>query len=160
MREEDRTAVRNRYTGKEKAAIEVKGLSKTYTDGNKEIYAIQDVSFAAEPGNVIGILGPNGAGKTTIIKSMLGLIIPSKGKVEIEGINVHENHSEAYERVSAMLEGARNIYWRLTIRENLEYFSGSVGKSPTSIRERHNALLKMFGLLDKSDEPVKIYREE
>lgn len=54
-----------------------------------------------------------------------------------------------------MLEGARNNYWRLTVRENLRYFATIGGEQPSSIESRHERLLEAFDLLDKADEPVR-----
>lgn len=64
--------------------IEVISLSKKY--GN--FLAVDDVSFCAYPGSVTGLLGPNGAGKTTILKTLCGLHYPTKGSVQIEGLEV------------------------------------------------------------------------
>lgn len=93
-----------------KPAINVENLVKQYDGPEGEIRAVDDLSFDIESGTVVGVLGPNGAGKTTLIKSMLGLIIPTAGTVTINGVDVHENQSGAYEHASAMLEGARNVY--------------------------------------------------
>ncbi|WP_276302234.1 ABC transporter ATP-binding protein [Halorussus lipolyticus] len=138
----------------EKPAIHVEGLRKTFGEGEEAVTAIDDVSFEIETGTVVGLLGPNGAGKTTTIKSMLGLIVPDSGTVEIAGIDVHDNPDDAYGKVGAILEGARNIYWRLTVQENLSFFAGLGGDDPEDLRDRHESLLEQFGLADRADTPV------
>ena len=136
-------------------AVRVENLSKRYGDPEDGFLAVDDVSLDIEAGTVVGILGPNGAGKTTLIKSMLGLVVPTSGTVELAGADVGTERATVYEDVGAMLEGARNVYWRLSVRENLEFFAALAGQSPTALRERHDELLDRFGLREKADEPVK-----
>jgi ABC-2 type transport system ATP-binding protein len=136
-------------------ALSVEGLSKRFGPPEDPIVAVDDVSFDVATGSVVGLLGPNGAGKTTTIKSILGMVLPDEGTVEVRGIDVYSNPREAYRHVDAMLEGARNDYWRLTVRENLRYFTTIKGVDPDSIADRHDRLLEKLGLADKADEPVR-----
>ncbi|MGA9402371.1 ABC transporter ATP-binding protein [Haladaptatus sp.] len=135
--------------------LHVENLRKRYGDGADAVTAVDGVSFDVERGSVVGLLGPNGAGKTTTIKSILGLIIPTGGRVVVGGIDVHADTKRAYRHVGAMLEGARNVYWRLTVRENLEFFAALAGQRPAETRERHDALLDQFDLSDKADTAVR-----
>lgn len=132
-------------------AITVSDLEKCYGD----VTAIDGVSFDIDRGEVVGILGPNGAGKTTLIKMMLGLIEPSGGTATIGDVSITADPTDAYRDVGAMLEGARNIYWRLTVRQNLEFFSRLVGNKAGDHRDRHDELLERFEIEDKADTPVK-----
>jgi ABC-2 type transport system ATP-binding protein len=136
-------------------AVRVENLSKRYGGPEEGFLAVDDVSLDIEAGTVVGILGPNGAGKTTLIKSMLGLVVPTSGTVELAGADVGTERAAVYENVGAMLEGARNVYWRLSIRENLEFFAALAGQSPGTVRDRHDELLERFELREKADEPVK-----
>jgi ABC-2 type transport system ATP-binding protein len=121
--------------------LRVDDLTKTYGDGEDAVTAVDGVSFSVERGEVVGVLGPNGAGKTTTIKSILGLVVPSDGTVEIAGVDAHGNPRGVYRHVGAMLEGARNVYWKLTVRENLEFFAALGGQSVAGTRKRHDELL-------------------
>ena len=136
------------------AIISADGLNKTYP-GDRAVTAVDGVSLTVESGSVVGVLGPNGAGKTTLIKMILGLVTPTAGSVRVDGIDVNERPAAVYEHAAAMLEGARNIYWRLTVRENLEFFASLAGQSPDAVRGRHDELLDLFDLHEKADEPVK-----
>ncbi|QPV63797.1 ABC transporter ATP-binding protein [Halosimplex litoreum] len=135
-------------------ALAVRGLSKTFGDGEAAVRAVDDVSLDVESGTVVGVLGPNGAGKTTLIKSILGLVVADEGDVRVAGADVYDDPRPAYGRVGAMLEGARNVYWRLTVRENLEYFAAIGGESPSAVGDRHDALLEQLSLAGKADETV------
>lgn len=130
--------------------IDVSGLRKVYGS----LVAVDDVSLSVGRGEIVGILGPNGAGKTTLIKSMLGLIEPTEGSVRVDETALADDPAAAYRHIGAMLEGARNVYWRLTVRENLRFFSRLVGVNPAKQRHRHEELLERFDLVEKADETV------
>ena len=132
-------------------AVSVRNLTKVY---GEDTYALDGIDFDIEKGSVVGLLGPNGAGKTTCIKSILGLVSPTDGSSTVCGIDTHENPTELYKNAGGVLEGARNVYWRLTVRENLEFFASITGKDPAEMREKHDRLLEQFGLLEKADEQV------
>src|SRR5699024_8915515 len=134
--------------------ISVRELSKTYGTGDGEREAVTGRSLDIEPGTVVGLLGPNGAGKTTAIKTMLGLVTPTAGTVQILGEDSTQNPQEVYRHVGAMLEGARNIYWRLTVRENLAFFARLSGTDLTDVQEQHQRLLEQFDLAESADKPV------
>jgi ABC-2 type transport system ATP-binding protein len=136
-------------------AIAVEGLSKRFGSGADAVTAVDDVSFTVERGSVVGLLGPNGAGKTTTIKSILGMVLPDAGEVRIDGVDVYDDPRTAYAHVDAMLEGARNDYWRLTVRENLRYFATIGGVDPDSVADRHDRLLEKLDLADRADEAVR-----
>lgn len=141
-------------SGNPDAAIRVDGLRKSYGTGDAAVTAVEDVSFEIQDGSIVGLLGPNGAGKTTTIESMLGLVVPDAGTVEICGIDVFEDPQRAHGHVGAMLEGERNVYWRLTVRENLEFFAGLGGQRPDAVRDRHDRLLDRLDLADRADTVV------
>lgn len=138
----------------EETVLDVRDLRKTYGEDEDAVHAADGVSFSVARGEVVGLLGPNGAGKTTTIKSILGLVVPSAGSVEIAGVDANDDPRGVYQHVGAMLEGARNVYWRLTVRENLEFFAALGGQNPKAARERHDKLLDQFNLADKADDPV------
>ena len=94
--------------------LNVKNLSKRY----QEIEAVQDISFAVSPGEILGLLGPNGAGKTTTIGMILGILEPSGGSIEILGKSMAEhadelgnniNFSAVYTHVPANLSVMQNL---------------------------------------------------
>ncbi len=129
-------------------ALEVDNLRKTYRSGGKVLEAVRSVSLSLVAGEVLAFLGPNGAGKTTTIKMIAGLIRPDAGQVRIAGIDPHRN-PQALRMLGAVLEGNRNLYWRLTPEENIEYFGVLKGLSHREARRRGRVLLERFDLLAK-----------
>jgi ABC-2 type transport system ATP-binding protein len=117
--------------------------------------AVSNLSFQLAPGTILGFLGPNGAGKTTTIKMIAGLVLPTSGRVEILGHDVGRERRAAVHHVGAVLEGARNLYWRLSAWDNLLYF-GSIRLVPDPVlRERAADLLQLLGLEKDRDREVR-----
>lgn len=135
-------------------ALEVENLRKTYRSGGKRLEAVRSVSLTLATGEVLAFLGPNGAGKTTTIKAIAGLIQPDSGQVRIAGVDPHHN-PRALRRLGAVLEGNRNLYWRLTPEENLEYFGVLKGLTRKEARRRGRMLLERFDLTAKRRAPVQ-----
>ena len=134
--------------------ISVQDITKVYGEGDSAFRAVDSVDFDIEPGTVVGILGPNGAGKTTLLKMILGLVKPTRGSIQFAGTDGTDDRLDRYHHVAAMLEGARNIYWRLTVRENLAFFASLNGIDPDDASDRHEQLLEQFGLTEKADTPI------
>ncbi len=119
--------------------LSVAQLAKRY--GEKS--AVSEISFQVAPNEILGLLGPNGAGKTTTINMILGVLEPSSGRVEIEGIDLARRRSQALERtnfaaVYAPLPG------NLTVWQNLKVFGLIYGVS--SLAARIEQLLAEFSL--------------
>ena len=94
--------------------IRINKLTKLYS--NKR--GIRNISFDVETGDILGLLGPNGSGKTTIMKAMLSLIREDSGKVEVDGMEMHENFETIMAKMGALIE-APAIYKDLTAYQNM-----------------------------------------
>ncbi|MFZ0549107.1 MAG: ABC transporter ATP-binding protein [Candidatus Promineifilaceae bacterium] len=137
--------------------IEVKSLSKTYTRSNgKEITAVQNLDLSIEGGQVFGLLGPNGAGKTTIIKMICSLVRPSTGQIFLNGKDLFRQKHAALDQVGAVLEGARNVYWRLTAWQNLMYFGRLKGQTD-QLKDRAEQLLCELDLWERRNDEVRLF---
>jgi ABC-2 type transport system ATP-binding protein len=128
--------------------LEIDALTKTFRSQGKTVEAVRAVSLTLRGGEILAFLGPNGAGKTTTIKMIAGLIRPDSGSVRVLGRDPHRD-SDALREIGSVLEGNRNIYWRLSPEENIEYF-GVLKKMPRRLaRRRSLELLREFGLEEK-----------
>lgn len=134
--------------------LRVDGLRKVYrTRRQKQIVAVDEVTFSVQPGEIVGLLGANGAGKTSTIKCICTLVRPSAGRIEVAGIDAGRRPRKAVGKIAAVLEGNRNIYWRLTVKENLEFFGALQGFSSRALRQPIDELLSLLGLEKKRDVP-------
>lgn len=108
--------------------------------------ALDDLSFSLDKGSTLGILGPNGAGKTTLLKILSTLILPDKGSVKINGLALgrHDEQIKGYIGLSASSE--RSFYWRLTGRQNLEFFAAMYGLDKIRASLRIDELFGLFGI--------------
>lgn len=122
-------------------AIEIENLTKKYG----EFIAVDNLTLNIEKGIIFGFLGPNGAGKTTTILSMLGLIIPDNGKIQIMGYDVLKSPIKAKNLLGYLPENA-TLYEELTAWRNLEFFA-SFYRIPNREKEKRiEELLKLVGL--------------
>ncbi|MGM0414961.1 MAG: ABC transporter ATP-binding protein [Bacillota bacterium] len=97
--------------------IKIEGLRKTY---DKRL-ALKGISFQVKPGEIFGLLGPNGAGKTTTIKILTGQRQADSGQALLFGVEVFGNQEQLLKKVGVVPEDA-NLYERLTIEQNLNFF--------------------------------------
>ena len=147
--------------------IKAEHLSKTYLIkekkhifGKKEerkVPAVRDISLEIPKGNITGILGINGAGKTTTIRMLSSLIAPASGTLTMDGVDAVKHHLWVKERINIISGGERNLYWRLTARENLRYFGSLYGIDRKELEKRIRELLKTVGLEEAADIPVERY---
>lgn len=123
----------------------------------RPVRALADLSLRVEPGEVFGLLGPNGAGKTTLLKVLATLLLPSEGGARVDGADLVRQPGAVRRRVGLATGDERTFYWRLTGRENLEFFSGLRGLSPAAARRRAAAVLESVDLVEQADEIVGRY---
>lgn len=112
----------------------------------KAVTALDDVSFSLAKGKILGILGPNGAGKTTLLKVLSTLILPEKGSAIINGYSLGRDDEKIKYSIGLALTEERSFYWRLSGRQNLEFFASLYGLSPKMARARIHELLGLFGI--------------
>ena len=128
-------------TGRTTAMIRVNGLRKQFG----AVVAVNDVTFAAPNGAVTAVLGPNGAGKTTSLRMITGLLRPTDGAVDVDGIDPHRDPVGARRRLGVLPDGA-GLYGRLTALEHLQYAARLAGLSGTEARAAIDRVTQVFGL--------------
>src|SRR5881397_2144876 len=123
----------------------------------KEVIALKSVDLEVFDGEVFGLLGPNGAGKTTLIKILTTLLIPTSGTAWVNGYNISKEEDEVRASIGCMLMGDRGLYWKLTGRENLDYF-GALYHVPKADRTKQiESLADLLKLGDFIDRTVETY---
>jgi ABC-2 type transport system ATP-binding protein len=152
--------------------IEAQGLSKTYRvyqkgEGllgalrglvrrrYKEVHAVADISFAIEPGEIVGFLGPNGAGKTTTLKMLSGLIYPTSGTATVLG-HVPWAREDAFRRRFALVMGQKNqLWWDLPAADSFQLHR-EIYSIPQDIFTRTlGELTDLFGVAALTRQPVR-----
>ena len=121
------------------------------------IHAVKDISLEIPQEKIIGVLGINGAGKTTTIRMLASIIAPTSGSLTMNGVDAVKNHLWIKERINVISGGERNLYWRLTAKENLRYFGSLYGLSGDDLNKRIAYLLRTVGLEEAANVPVERY---
>jgi ABC-2 type transport system ATP-binding protein len=146
--------------------VRTENLSKTYQvrarkglfkSEKRSVEALKNVSLEVLPGEVFGLLGPNGAGKTTLIKLLTTLLLPTSGKAWINGYEVGREENKVRASVGCMLMGERGLYWKLTARENLEYFGALYHLNPADRKQRSQQIIDLLDLEEIADRMVESY---
>lgn len=138
-------------------AIDVKSLSKTYSEGivfRKKFRALEDVTFGVPQGEVFGLLGPNGAGKTTFIKILLGIIRKTSGHASVMG---YPGGSRSGRKLVGYLPEHLRIPDHLNAYSALETYGNLSNVSNAVIRQKRDQLLELVGLADRAKDRCKKY---
>ncbi|MFJ2603666.1 alpha/beta fold hydrolase [Streptomyces sp. NPDC087425] len=134
--------------------LQITGLSKRYAR-SADRYAVRELSFRVEKGQVLGLLGPNGAGKTTTLRMLMGLIKPDGGEIRVFGQAIRPG-APVLSRVGAFVEGA-GFLPHLSGRENLELYWRATGRPP---EDAHlDEALEIAGLGDALARAVRTYSQ-
>jgi len=126
----------------------VGNLHKTY---GKDIVAVDGISFTVKKGEIFGLLGPNGAGKTTLIKILATLIIPNSGAGKIFGYDLIQQSQHIRRIIGLVNMSERSFYWRLTGRQNLNFFAALHSLTGKQKEKRIQTLLELVDLEEKAD---------
>ncbi|MCK4364755.1 MAG: ABC transporter ATP-binding protein [Thermoplasmatales archaeon] len=143
--------------------IITKDLTKTFKrrisrkEGKFEkITAVDHIDLTIKKGEIFGLIGPNGAGKTTTLKILSALITPDIGTATIDGYDVVKCADIVKNKVGLLSgEFARSLYWRLTGKQNIEFFAKL--KNMWKPNERINELLELFALKQWENEHIMKY---
>ena len=148
-------------------AVELAGLTKRFpsrsmeSNGRRavrsEIVAVDGIDLRIRRGEIFGLLGPNGAGKTTTIRMLCTLLVPSGGSARVWGFDVATQPTEVRRSLGVLLTGERSVYWKLTGRENLEYFASLYQMPREQARPRIVELLERVELTARADDLVERY---
>lgn len=123
---------------------------------NKEILALDNISLKLDKGKILAVLGPNGAGKTTLIKILCTLILPNSGGAEICGYDLLTQSEQIRPKIGLVNSEEKGFYWRLSGRQNLEFFGILYNLSCKQIKERIGYFTNLLEI-DDLDKPLQNY---
>ncbi|WP_329383948.1 ABC transporter ATP-binding protein [Streptomyces sp. NBC_01716] len=142
-------------------AIELERLTKFYPgrkdEENRPVPAVDSIDLRVPRGQVFGLLGRNGAGKSTTVRMIATLLEPSSGSIRVYGLDAGRHRRAVRAQLGVALGGERSVYWKLTARQNLEYFAALHGVPRRRSRARITELLEQVGLTDRADDYVEQY---
>lgn len=140
--------------------IEVRDLTRKFSIRRRpDKIAVDGISFDVKEGEIFGLLGPNGAGKTTTIKMLSSLLYPTSGTAKVLGYDVTNERTvmELRRKINVVSGGERGLYYRLTAKQNLKFFSDLYGVPKREQEKRCDELLELVGLSKVSDVRVEDY---
>ena len=119
--------------------------------------ALSNANLEVQTGDRIAVMGPNGAGKTTLLKLIAGALLPTNGKVFVNGHSTLEHSAAARRSVGFVFNEERSFFWRLTGLQNLEFFGALDNLYGEQLRERIQYVVELVGLADAGDKAVYTY---
>ena len=122
--------------------LEIHGLTKRFGD----VVALDDASFEARPGRIVGFLGPNGAGKTTAMRAVFGLVQPEAGEILWQGRPVDTSTRLSF----GYMPEERGLYPKMRIGDQLTYLARLSGLPPKRAAEAGTDWLERLGLSDRA----------
>lgn len=141
--------------------IELHRISKTFIERSwrsvlfrsipKRTEALKDITLTIKKGEIFGLLGPNGAGKTTLIKIMATLILPDGGAGKILGFDLIRQSQHIRRLIGLVNMSERSFYWRLTGRQNLNFFAALHNLTGKQKGKRVQTLLELVNLEEKAE---------
>ncbi len=128
--------------------IQVEGLTKIFHDKKRgKVVAVNNLEFNCRKGQIFGLLGPNGAGKTTTLRILATMILPTKGKVMLNGFDVVKEANKVRRQIG-FLSSETGLYDRFTPRETVKFFGRINGMEDRIIEKR---MTEIFHNLDMED---------
>lgn len=121
--------------------VQAEGLTKKFGS----FLAADDITFSIAKGEIFGLLGPNGAGKSTTFKMLCGLLMPTKGKALVKGMDLEQAPSDARSRIGYMAQKF-SLYGSLSVLQNLNFFGGIYNLKGKKLEASVNRMIEIFNL--------------
>lgn len=115
------------------------------------LFALNEVTIKVKKGEVFGLMGPNGGGKTTLLRVLATLLLPDSGRAFVNGYDVVTHPGEVKRSIGYCYEGERSFYFRLTGRQNLEFFAALQNLSGRRLKEEVSRVLELLEISTFAD---------
>lgn len=143
---DDVNRLMHRIIGKEDPYLKIGEINDRSTKGNNEyVWALKDIHFQVQHGDILGIIGRNGAGKSTLLKILSKVTTPTTGQIKIKG------------RIAALLEVGTGFHPELSGRDNIFLNGAILGMTKNEIRRKFDEIVDFAGVERYIDTPVKRY---
>lgn len=134
----------------------LKGLfSSIKTAETESVHAVDNISFKIKQGELIGYIGPNGAGKSTTIKMLSGILVPTSGKIMIDGLVPWKSRKQFAYKIGVVFGQRSQLWWDLPIIDTYNLYGHMYKISKNDFNERVNMLTKLLGLDEFWTRPVR-----
>ncbi len=130
--------------------IRTRGLTRRFGD----FTAVGGLSIEVPPGSIFAFLGANGSGKSTTIRMLIGLLRPTSGAVEVDGVDVIRHPRRVRDRIGYMGQKV-SLYQGLSLRENVEFYAGLYGLAGSLLEQRWGSLRERFDLREAEAEKTE-----
>ena len=146
------------------AVIEVTDLRRTFVVRSKggrlrrerrEVVAVDGVSFGIDAGEVVGFIGPNGAGKSTTIKMLTGILVPTSGRLHVDGLDPSRRRTELARRIGVVFGHRSGLWWDLPLRDSFALLARIYDVSRDRYRTNLATLVELLNLAPLLDVPVR-----
>lgn len=142
-------------------AIETEGLTKKFFSSKflkrKQTVALNNINLQVKQSELFVLVGQNGAGKTTLLKILCGLILPTSGNVYINGEDIFNKSAQFRRHIGFVSGEERSFYWRLTGRQNLEFFGRLYGISKKEIEQRTKHVTEILRLDEEINKEFRYF---
>jgi len=135
--------------------LKVEKIARSFKAGAAENRVLKNISFSLKAGQVLVITGKNGSGKTTLLKILAGLLLPDSGRILIKGLDAVKKQKEIKPFLGFMGSEERALYWKLTGRQNLEFFAALYNIDRKTTADRIGKLALRLELKEFLDKPVE-----
>ena len=133
----------------------VGALHGVFSRSYRDINALRNVGFSVEPGELVGYIGPNGAGKSTTIKILSGILAPSSGKCEINGLTPWLNRQQHVKNIGVVFGQRTQLWWDLPVVESFELLRDIYQVPARDYKDRRDELIQTMRIEDLLDTPVR-----
>jgi ABC-2 type transport system ATP-binding protein len=130
-------------------------LKSVISPSYKEVQAVKNISFEVEKGEILAFIGPNGAGKSTTIKMMTGILNPTRGEIEVLGLNPIKERKELSFKIGTVFGQKSQLWFHLPPADSLNLLGNIYELDKKRLKTRIEFLKEVFGIGDLMDIPVR-----
>jgi ABC-2 type transport system ATP-binding protein len=134
----------------------LRGYMKSFVSRDyEEIHAVEDLNLKIEEGEMVGYIGANGAGKSTTVKMLTGILEPTSGRIEVNGLNPNKHRKRNAMNIGVVFGQKTQLWWDLPVKESFKLLKEIYEVSDGDYEERVNEFDEVLQLSDFWDQPVR-----